>query len=291
MTPVYFLINNVCTTKKVTVYIFLYFSFIVNQAFSQDFSIQLDIDSRYQQNFLSVRSIITSTGKGSGFIIHPDGWMITANHVLGDIKSASPPIVRGPNRELALPIKVRALEHLDIALVKLRNIQGGLIPAKLTNTVTDTVYIGKDIGMISAREFDAIIPNATGNTVKRAVITTFFKKGTISSNAPFSPFIAANIDIIQGDSGGLVFDLETGNVIGVVSGIATQILESEEVRQLNNPHSFKDFFKIIDGMPHELINPISDDTYSIKVQSHSLIYSVVVPVNFIKQLMKDEGIW
>ncbi|MCL4127544.1 UNVERIFIED_CONTAM: hypothetical protein GTU68_063742 [Idotea baltica] len=141
---------------------------------------------------------------GSGFIISPDGYILTNNHVIAD---ADEIIVRLSDRS-ELKAKVIGTDtRSDVALLK---IDGKNLP---------TVKIGKSDDLKVGEWVLAIgSPFGFDHSVTAGIVSA---KGRSLPNENYVPFIQTDVAINPGNSGGPLFNLE-GEVIGINSQIYTR---------------------------------------------------------------------
>ncbi len=138
---------------------------------------------------------------GSGFIISPDGYIVTNRHVIKDADSI---VVRlSDRRELSASV-VGTDEPADIALLK---IDAGELPVVIVSKDRElevgewVVAIGSPFGF--ERSVSAGIVSARGRSLPRAT---------------YVPFIQTDVAINPGNSGGPLLNLD-GEVVGINSAI------------------------------------------------------------------------
>jgi len=139
-----------------------------------------------------------TTSLGSGFIIDPDGYVVTNNHVIADADQVT--VVLADNTRLNAVIVGRD-PKIDIALLKVEN--GAPLPF---------VEFGDSDG---ARVGDWVIaignPFGLGNTVTAGILSA---RGRDINAGPYDDFLQTDAPINRGNSGGPMFDMN-GQVIGV----------------------------------------------------------------------------
>ena len=141
---------------------------------------------------------------GSGFVIRPDGYILTNAHV---VDGADAVRVRLTNkREYAAKV-IGADPYTDVALLKID--ASGL----------QTVHAG-DPARMEPGEWVAAIGSPFGfdNSVTVGVVSA---KGRLLPNGSYVPFIQTDVAVNPGNSGGPLFDIR-GNVIGINSQIYSQ---------------------------------------------------------------------
>ena len=141
---------------------------------------------------------------GSGFVIRPDGYILTNAHV---VEGAGAVRVRlTSKREYAAKV-IGADPYTDVALLKID--ASGL----------QTVHPG-DPAQMEPGEWVAAIGSPFGfdNSVTVGVVSA---KGRLLPNGSYVPFIQTDVAVNPGNSGGPLFDIR-GNVIGINSQIYSQ---------------------------------------------------------------------
>jgi serine protease Do len=141
-------------------------------------------------------------GLGSGFIISPDGYILTNAHVVAD--AAEVTVALTDKREFKAKV-IGADRRSDVAVVK---IDAKDLPA---------VKIG-DPSKIKAGEWVAAIGSPFGldNTVTAGIVSATAR--ALPSSENYVPFIQTDVAINPGNSGGPLFNMN-GEVIGVNSQI------------------------------------------------------------------------
>ena len=139
---------------------------------------------------------------GSGFIISPDGYVVTNAHVVEDMDS----IIVGLNDRTELPAQVIGKDsRSDIALLKVK-----------TNNPLPTVKIG-DISKAKVGQWVLAIGSPFGfeRSATQGIISAL---GRSLPSDNYVPFIQTDAAVNPGNSGGPLFNLD-GEVIGVNSQI------------------------------------------------------------------------
>jgi serine protease Do len=150
---------------------------------------------------------------GSGFIVDPNGYIITNYHVIENadriyVKLSTDPKTQDRGR----PARVIGVDKAtDLAVIKIETSRP-LPTVKLGNS--DTAQVGDWVEAIGS-------PFALSQTVTVGIISA--KNRTISQGVPgqFQHFIQTDAAINPGNSGGPLLDMN-GNVIGVNTAIYTQ---------------------------------------------------------------------
>lgn len=135
---------------------------------------------------------------GSGFIIDPDGYVVTNFHVIEGAEDVSVTLFDG--REIDAQIIGRD-EQTDLALLKLAE-ASGLPVAKLGSS--SHVRVGEFVLAIGN-------PFGLGNTVTHGIVSA---TGRVLGAGPYDDFVQTDASINPGNSGGPLFDMQ-GRVIGV----------------------------------------------------------------------------
>ena len=150
------------------------------------------------------RSEVPMRGMGSGFVVSPDGYILTNAHVVANAKEVT--VKLSDRREFKAKI-VGADRRTDVALVK--------IDAK----DLPTVKLG-DPKAIEPGEWVAAIGSPFGfeNSVTVGVVSA---TGRALPDSSYVPFIQTDVAVNPGNSGGPLFDL-AGEVIGINSQIFTR---------------------------------------------------------------------
>ncbi len=139
---------------------------------------------------------------GTGFIISPDGYILTNNHV---VNGADEVLVKlSDGREVKGEIKGTD-DKLDLALIKISDKE------KLHST-----ELGDSDGL-EVGEWVLAIGNPFGlsQTVTAGIVSA---KGRVIGNGPYDDFIQTDASINPGNSGGPLFNAE-GKVIGINTAI------------------------------------------------------------------------
>ena len=140
---------------------------------------------------------------GSGFIISPDGYILTNNHVVAD---ADEIIVRLSDRSELKAKLVGTDPRSDVALLK---IDGKNLPV---------LKLGKSQDLKAGQWVVAIgSPFGFDHTVTQGIISAM---GRSLPNESYVPFIQTDVPINPGNSGGPLFNL-AGEVVGINSQIYT----------------------------------------------------------------------
>ena len=282
-----------------------------NLSFSEqkpfEYIVKQEVEENIKEVFYASRVLFSpATGViGSGIILHQNNWLITAKHVTDGLfnypQSATipPPIVIGPKGEVAEITKVIVLKegNIDLSLVKLVPIIGKNTAAKIPRNPTQekerVVYgshrIGRKIGLIGTFSSSRIVDNSNTNVQ----FIPMLKEGVISNHDAFGGvYFYINANVVQGDSGGPVFDMESGEILGVVVEINTQLFESSYPRKFNpkSVDSMKEMINFFRTTPPNLIKEEAPFTFKVKVEDMMPINAKVVPTFYIKVILNSEGL-
>ncbi len=141
-------------------------------------------------------------GQGSGFIVDPDGYILTNNHVVADASTITVILKNGDS----YPAKIVGTDKkTDIALIKIK--PDHKLPA---------VQLG-DSTSLKVGQWVVAIGNPFGldYSVTAGIVSA---KGRNIGQGPYDNFIQTDASINPGNSGGPLFDMN-GRVVGVNSAI------------------------------------------------------------------------
>ncbi|PXV61387.1 serine protease Do [Dyella jiangningensis] len=144
------------------------------------------------------------TSLGSGFIISPDGYVLTNTHV---VDGADTVTVRLQDRRVLTAKVVGSDPQYDIALLKV-DAKGGL--PSVTVGDSRTLKPGQWVLAIGS-------PFGFDYTVTQGIVSAV-GRNLGSQDQPYTSFIQTDVPINRGNSGGPLFDLQ-GRVVGVNSQI------------------------------------------------------------------------
>ncbi|MCA8412311.1 MAG: trypsin-like peptidase domain-containing protein [Burkholderia multivorans] len=143
------------------------------------------------------------TGSGSGFIVSPDGAILTSAHVIGDATDATVRLANG--REFRATV-VAVDPQSDVAVLR---IDGARLPYVPIAEATH-VRAGEPVMTIGA-------PDGAGNTVTAGIVSATPRR--LPDGSAF-PFLQTDIAVNPDNSGGPVFD-RAGNVVGIAMQVYT----------------------------------------------------------------------
>ncbi len=141
-------------------------------------------------------------GEGSGFIISPDGYIVTNNHVAGNASKITVTLSDGSEYEATLK---GADEKTDLALLK---IDAGKSLPYVTFGDSSQVRPGQKVIAVGN-------PFGLGGTVTAGIVSAV---GREIGSGPYDDFLQIDAPINRGNSGGPTFNLK-GEVIGVNTAI------------------------------------------------------------------------
>ncbi len=177
-----------------------------------------------------------ATSLGSGFIIDPDGYVVTNNHVIQDADEIT--VITHDNRRLEATLVGRD-PKTDLALLKVE--AGEKLPAVRFGD-SDATRVGDWIIAIGN-------PFGLGGTVTAGIISA---RGRDIKAGPYDDFLQTDASINRGNSGGPMFNTNgevigintaiyspTGNSVGIgfsipsatAEPVINQLLDSGEVRR------------------------------------------------------------
>ena len=143
-------------------------------------------------------------GMGSGFLVGPEGFVVTNHHVVGNASSIVVTLNDGTQHEGRL---IGSDEKTDLALVKIET-EEALPYARFGDS--DRARAGDWIVAIGN-------PFGLGGSATTGIISA---RGRDIQSGPFDDFLQIDAPINSGNSGGPLFDL-TGRVIGINAAIFT----------------------------------------------------------------------
>ncbi|MDA0769207.1 MAG: trypsin-like peptidase domain-containing protein [Chloroflexi bacterium] len=145
----------------------------------------------------SVVQIITSTGKGSGFVVGADGWIVTNAHVVNGFTHV---FVTGKGRSETTGTVVGLDEELDLAVIQVDD--DNLKP--LTFADSDGVSVGDDVAAVG---FPLGTILGTSASVTKGVVSAKRQSNGVN-------YLQTDAAINPGNSGGPLID-DQGRVVGI----------------------------------------------------------------------------
>jgi serine protease Do len=143
-------------------------------------------------------------GVGSGFIVSPDGYILTNAHVVDDAKTVD---VKLTDRREFVAKVVGSDKKSDVALIK---IDAKNLPVVKIGHASD-VKVGQWVVAMGS-------PFGFENSVTAGIVSA--KSRSLPGDG-YVPFIQTDVAVNPGNSGGPLFDLD-GNVVGINSQIYSQ---------------------------------------------------------------------
>ena len=166
--------------------------------------------ARVLPSVVSIETISSDGGgSGSGFVISPNGYLLTNNHVIADADAIT--VLLNDGREFSAKILGRD-ESYDLAVLKIQ--ATGLKALQFGDS--DKVQVGDSVIAFGS-------PLGLSGTVTQGIISAKNRPVTVGDRNSVTSFISAlqtDAAINPGNSGGPLVD-STGAVIGVNSAIAT----------------------------------------------------------------------
>jgi serine protease Do len=149
-----------------------------------------------------------ATSLGSGFLISPDGYIVTNNHVISGRDGQSPVDVITVTLSDRREYKARVVGRDQLSDLALLKVEGRDLPHVRFGNSRDVrvgdwaIAIGNPFGL--------------GGTVTAGIVSALHRN--ITGGGAYDRYIQTDASINQGNSGGPLFDL-AGNVIGVNTAI------------------------------------------------------------------------
>ena len=153
------------------------------------------------------KSVSITTGTGSGVMVHPDGWIVTAAHVVDEADLIEVEFTDAPT-SVAQIVTLSRTE--DLALLKAETPPKKPVVAALGDS--EVLKPGMRLFAIGA-------PLGLTHTVTSGVVSAL-RTDTRKGPHP-SRLLQTDVPINQGNSGGPVFN-ENGEVVGIASFIASR---------------------------------------------------------------------
>jgi serine protease Do len=144
----------------------------------------------------------TVRGQGSGFVVDPDGYIVTNNHVVANAKEIMVTLEDGTELPATL---IGRDEKTDLALIK---VDADRALASVPWGDSDAAQVGDWVVAVGN-------PFGLGGTVTTGIISA---RGRNIQAGPFDDFLQIDASINRGNSGGPTFNL-AGEVIGINTAI------------------------------------------------------------------------
>lgn len=176
---------------------------------AQDSTARLDLSETYRLvvasvTYVEVGTLMQKTGSASGFVLHADGYVVTAAHVVEDADVVRVEFHDGTTSEAKIVTMSRAQ---DLALLKVEKVPDGVQPAKLGDV--SKVTPGQPVFCIGA-------PRDLRFSITTGIVSAVREKVRQSEFDLYQPnrMIQTDTAINPGNSGGPIFNYD-GEVIGV----------------------------------------------------------------------------
>ncbi|MFP4305666.1 MAG: DegQ family serine endoprotease [Desulfococcaceae bacterium] len=144
----------------------------------------------------------TERSLGSGFLIAPEGFIVTNNHVIADADEIQVQLNNGDDHDAEI---VGRDPSTDLALIRIKS--GGNHPY-LELGDSDALRVGQWVMAIGN-------PFGLEHTVTAGIVSA---KGRVIGSGPYDDFIQTDASINPGNSGGPLLDLD-GRVVGINTAI------------------------------------------------------------------------
>ena len=166
--------------------------------------VSINITATSDPNFFGQTT--QTAGAGSGFILTPDGYIVTNNHVVAGADTVLVNLQGSTGKEHSLKAQVIGTdEETDIALLKVK----ADAPLPFLNFGnSDKMEMGEWVLAIGN-------PFGLGHTVTAGILSA---KGRNIQSGPFDNFLQTDASINPGNSGGPLINME-GKVIGINTAI------------------------------------------------------------------------
>ncbi len=163
----------------------------------------------------AVVSVYMTSGSGSGFVIDPDGYIVTNNHVIAE---GGPITVYFSNGEVKDATLVGTDTQADIALLKVDAAPGELTAVLLGDS--DALEVGQSVVAIGS-------PFGLDNTMTTGIVSALSRsmpadETGLSGTYTIPNVIQTDAAINPGNSGGPLFNL-AGEVVGVNTAIESPV--------------------------------------------------------------------
>ncbi|MEZ4519947.1 MAG: trypsin-like peptidase domain-containing protein, partial [Chloroflexota bacterium] len=169
----------------------------------------------YQQVSPAVVTVFMTTGSGSGFIVDPDGYIVTNNHVVEEGGPITVTFTNGDVRDAEL---IGTDPQGDIALIKIDAAPGELTALPLGDS--DALQVGQIVVAIGS-------PYGLESTMTTGIVSGLDRSlpddgVAIGTNYAVPNVIQTDAAINPGNSGGPLLNLD-GEVIGINTAIESPV--------------------------------------------------------------------
>ncbi len=152
---------------------------------------------------------VSMEGIGSGVLVSTDGKVVTAAHV---VQTADTVLVEFADQDAIAADIVASEPAADLALLQLKRVPDGVLPAKLGDS--DKAQVGDQVFVVGA-------PLGITHTLTVCHLSARRRQNATFSGMSAVEFFQTDAAINRGNSGGPMFN-RTGEVIGIVSYIPSQ---------------------------------------------------------------------
>lgn len=146
-----------------------------------------------------------NANQGTGFIVRPDGLLITCEHVIRNAATIEVHWSSQLDRESEVATILQRDTHNDLALLQLPNYNYPVIPLA---TVAD-IRVGDAVATLGYPVGDIL--GLTDLSVTRGIVSALRR-----NDSGVVELVQTDAPIFMGNSGGPLFDLDLGGVVGVV---------------------------------------------------------------------------
>lgn len=223
----------------------------------------------------SIVQVDTDTMHGSGFIVSPDGWIITALHVVADQKT----LVKYGNLSVSILGTKTAIPAEVVSQVDKLAVLRDFAILKIGKSKLPALELGSEINVEDGSPITIIgFPLSASFRVPTGPIPRFCLAGTVAAQTAFP---LGNLEFlhtiffqgvsIKGISGAPIISLVTGKVIGIVStrltGIGPDLQQFNDELHLGHKGgvsmgglTVEDIGRIIDILDLQLANGLGSGT-------------------------------
>ncbi|MDR1497321.1 MAG: trypsin-like peptidase domain-containing protein [Puniceicoccales bacterium] len=192
----------------------------------------------------AVVQVNSSLGLGSGFIIHPDGYIITNDHVIAADTKLSVTLFKGEGKDMQKRrydnVRIVATDgHLDLALLKIENTRGEKFPT-VPLGFSETLAQGSPVFAVGS-------PLGLERTVSSGIVSLR------NRNTGTRLLVQTTTQINPGNSGGPLFNMN-GEVVGV-NNLKIVIIGFEGLGFAIPVDVVKDFLRNRDAYAFDPANP------------------------------------
>lgn len=180
------------------------------------------VNNVYERSIRGLVNLTDGSTTGSGFVIDRQGYIITNDHVAGNM---NPIIVTFFNRVAVPGELVGTFPDGDIAVVKVAQLPQGVEPVQLGDSAT--LRVGQiAVAMGSPLGLEQTVTAGIVSALNRSISDISRQFDPASRDSSLQGLIQTDASINPGNSGGPLFDSQ-GRVIGMNTLIATRSSSSE----------------------------------------------------------------